>query len=852
MGLVRENAHILIQTTFFSVFLSFFIGFFSYALSSEMENNIWIKYKETRLKKESHDKQLKSSAAENDGLQKTTDFGYKKAKVFTAISNVGSKNNFSETIVYTRVKRTTGEHTYKTNGVEQPAVGNWDYRDRLPEAGHVLTGFSAPGQLVMMKPDGSQQVIYDCKSPKRRACVPFDASVSLDGTKIAFSVYSSKFLTSTYPARAYPNLILARTGAEARIYIYTIATKTLTAWPHVAGQHDINPIWLQDGRILFSSTRNPHYYPKQYRVREDNGLTYSGPVTLDAPQPRMFIANEDGSNVEDISQHEFAGGIHPYLLSNGRVVYSSHWLSHNLPYIHTNGNVNWSGTTKNFWVLQDMDHRGGDMTAIIGAHRTELYGANPGEKTTKALHFVGQRNNGDICVENYYRANNLGLGGVVCFPYQGRGIEGTIALNFMPAGMYSLASWATSKDADSLKDSEGNFLGKIGFPEGAPDNNMILAVGRGRCTTVATGVPGSNDLLEQTNQIGCDVGLYKTTVIPSATPSDMSLIIDSPEWHEFGARVVKARTVATPDLSKFTTANGTDCEITSSDAGSTDPRSTTDLAFQHRYSKYANNGTFINTIPHSDLAAIRFYQAEPRTSDNTTFRNLTGNKLKLLGDVPLLADKSFKAKIPCNTPFLMVGVNADGAVIKRDQTPQSLRTGEKRVCNGCHLHTQAGRPYKDSLAFASQAVPLMVPTDLPTYNDDILPLFQANCTGCHNPNRETPTDVDNVPLYNYDRLVWDYSQYHVPASMQVVVDATKTDRKRRYGFQRPQTSKYINNTFALESLLYWKVAGQRTDGRTDATHSDDIDFGAAHPAVLDAAGKSTVQHWLDGGAPREK
>ncbi|MCB1976052.1 MAG: hypothetical protein KDE66_03425, partial [Nitrosomonas sp.] len=37
---------------------------------------------------------------------------------------------------------------------------------------------------------------------------------------------------------------------------------------------------------------------------------------------------------------------------------------------------------------------------------------------------------------------------------------------------------------------------------------------------------------------GCDTGIYRATRIPSQHPSDLEMIVDSPDWHEIMARAV--------------------------------------------------------------------------------------------------------------------------------------------------------------------------------------------------------------------------------------------------------------------------------------------------------------------------
>lgn len=78
---------------------------------------------------------------------------------------------------------------------------------------------------------------------------------------------------------------------------------------------------MPDGRIIFASTRNGYFRPQLNLIGAGQRR-----------EPRLYIADEDGSNVMDISPHEITAAMHPYVLNSGRVAYSSHWVSHNLAY----------------------------------------------------------------------------------------------------------------------------------------------------------------------------------------------------------------------------------------------------------------------------------------------------------------------------------------------------------------------------------------------------------------------------------------------------------------------------------------------------------------------------------------
>lgn len=727
-------------------------------------------------------------------------------------------------VVYTRVPRTRGPAVATLRDGSEYQLDSPDIWDALPDTARVFSGFNAPGQLVLRKADGAERVLFDCTT-QPTPCVPLDPAVSLDGTRVLFSVYYGKQLgNGWWDGATLPNRVLAQ-PSHARLHVVDLDTGKVNPLAHRAGVFDVSPTWLPDGRIMFASSRQQLLEPRLHWITPSS-----------RPKTQLYIADADGTNAVNVTPHEVSTAMHPYLLDSGRVAYGSHWLSHNLAYSSTNGSINWPGTLDNFWVVMDMDAQGGDMTALLGAHRTSIQSSSGRTKTMKALHFLGQRLNGDICVANYYRRNNLGLGDVFCWPPEPVGVEGALPA-FVPRGIYNVAEWSKSNDEPSFTEN-GEFLGKIGYPEGMEGNQLLLTVGRGYCTQVSGSLQSfQRAVAEQPDKRACDVGLYHTTTLPSRSMQDLIKVVDHPEWHEFGARVVRVRNVDKPIPR---TTHDSSCQIASSDAltGETSPRKP--YEFNNNYVTSANNGGEIDGLPSTELAAIRFWKLIPNRPGKVDFKNSIGNRLAILGDVPLLEDGSFKAQLPCNVPFVMAGVDAKGRVVKRDQVPQSLRPGEKRVCTGCHQHSSPGRPYNTSAAFHAEPLSLMSARPVPGFEKHIKPIFERRCLTCH---------VDDVPLMDYDKLVWDFFQESVPPERRVKVSES-TEPRRRYGLQRPYTSKYVNNMFARESLLYWKAANQRLDGRTDATYPDDIDFGPSHPVSITPQELKDLALWLDSGAPR--
>ena len=471
----------------------------------------------------------------------------------------------TEAIVYVRVPRTTGDHEVTLKDGSSYVLRSPDVWDTLPDSRRVFGGFNAPGQLVLRAKDGSERILYDCVG-REPVCVPLDPAVSLDGRRVLFSVYRGELGHGWWRGTTLPNRRLG-SPLEAQLHVVELETGRVTALAHEPGVFDVSPTWLPDGRIMFASTRAGFAEPALKWISPNNRR-----------ETQLYIASADGTDAVNVSPHEIATAMHPYLLDSGRIAYSSQWLSHNLAYWKTNGGINWPATLDNNWLIMESDRRGGDMMALLGAHRSAFSAADGRTKTMKALHFLGQRHNGDICASNYYRGNNLGLGDVLCWTPEAPGIEGALP-NFLPRRLYNVANWTKSNDEPSWK-VDGIYQGKIGYPEGLPNGQLLLSVGRGYCTQVSGTVKSfQRAVSDQPQRRACDVGLYQTTRIPSERPGDLQRWVDLSDWHEFSARVVRRRTVETPRLRD---SDDGACVLASSDAGTAETS-------PHRAYEFNNN-----------------------------------------------------------------------------------------------------------------------------------------------------------------------------------------------------------------------------------------------------------------------
>jgi len=266
-----------------------------------------------------------------------------------------------------------------------------------------------------------------------------------------------------------------------------------------------------------------------------------------------------------------------------------------------------------------------------------------------------------------------------------------------------------------------------------------------------------------------------------------------------------------------------------------------------------------------------------------------GERVVILGEFPVrkadaggrpvldttgVPDTSFKVRFPANTPYLMQGVDCLGRTLNTDMTWQSLRAGEVKTCNGCHVHGKPGLPFAGTAAarpgfrpaaLGEGTVPLLaggrgasVQVEQKPgwgvqyeWGRDVFPILQRRCVSCHAGASAAAGLVLDAPGTGdgstYYRLVVDRSQRHVPA-----------DRKYPQPIRKPQLTKYVRMLTARGSLLYWKALNQRVDGRTDDQYGpsspkgwEDVDFGPSHPTGITAEELAVLARWLETGTAAE-
>ncbi|MGE3957957.1 MAG: hypothetical protein AB7H96_14655 [Vicinamibacterales bacterium] len=626
------------------------------------------------------------------------------------------------------------------------------------------------------------------------------------------------------------------------------------------GIFNLAPCPLPGGRLMFTSSRNGFLPNKEYTF----------------PNLQLFVMDEDGTNVEEVGFMNLGSALHPVVLSDGRVMFSS-YESEGL-------------RDARLWALWSIWPDGRNWGPLMSAFRKE-----------GAFHGHTQLSNGHLAFISYYNMNNNGFGTLLAFPPEappgtpafgraraedpsnpkvqegvrpmGPGVPGTrpVYTNypFSPYGLYSLTQFTHGRD-EAAPRLDGQFLGKVMHPSGAPGNDVLLVWS-----------PGPANHLDRPTRLPMyDAGLY---LLPKGTPIDtptaLVSIKNDPAYNELWPKaVVPYREVfgidEPPDLSRTPSPAspllppgapfgliGTSTFYRRDTAPGFGPAKFKGLdpfnsAQNDPSSNWVTQGADAGIYRSEDIWAVRILAMEPTShrsygpAEGAGFINAANERLRILGEIPLRKtdasgrpmldvngdpDTSFLARIPADTPFTFQTLDADGLVLNMSQTWHQLRPGETRHdCGGCHAHSQRPTAFeKTAAARPDYAVPDLArqtplltrtadgaptvvtrpyaPLDVEYYRD-IKPILRRSCVQCHSAGgrQEARLALDDESVVN---------------GYENTYNRLARDRNSKYGipsvlpgkaWRHANVSRYVRPFQSRRSLLTWKVFGRRLDGWTNA------------------------------------
>ncbi len=620
-----------------------------------------------------------------------------------------------------------------------------------------------PGaDLMLLRPNGTEEVLFAAGNGAVVDPVPsFDAKW----------VYFSYFPDMRTAQLNYQRSFAPKQGAD--IYKINIATRqvvrlTQQKWEPPSGAanwstnhlsasapdksylgygiFNLSPCPLPNGKVMFVSSRDG-YLPNK-------GMTF--------PNLRLYIMDDNGENVEPIGHLNIGSAMHPTVLTDGRVMFSSYESQ--------------GVRDDRVWSLWAIWPDGQKWEPLMSPF-----------KIGAAFHFQTQLSDSRIAVVEYYNLNNSGFGTLLAFnakktvgaapfgspidtdpsnPLVRRGLwffdaghpahlqPRLTQYRFSPPGLSALSAFTHGEDQGAGYELDGSWAGKVTHPAAAPKNDVLLVWS-----------PGPVNHLDRPTQLPrIDGGIYLLKSGAAITDHrQLVLVKNDPRFNEMQPRALVPYSaiygVAAPANLPYLPNDGS--LHTSLPAGTpfglvgassfykrdTAPGVANKTSIYHGLEPFNTSENDVNPnwfiqgadagrYSDADIFAVRILGMEGvahrsygpgATGGSPGFRSHAGaERLRILGEIPLRKpgvvdpdgnpDTSFLAKIPADTPFTFQTLDKDGLVLNMAQTWHMVRPGEVRTnCGGCHAHSRVPTNFANTAA----GQPGYVPHDL-TGNTPIL------------------------------------------------------------------------------------------------------------------------------------
>jgi RNA polymerase sigma factor (sigma-70 family) len=606
--------------------------------------------------------------------------------------------------------------------------------DRLWMNTHPAIAAPRGSELLLWRPDGKEEVLVGVQEHEAIA----DPYVSFDGEW----VYYVKFHDLSKQGRADQSPSIAGTDIY-KVHVPTrkivqlthqeLTPNTGTAKPskNRPAVCNLGPCPVPGGRVAFTSDRNA------FRA-------------VQAGQPwaqQLFVMDEDGSNVECIGHLNLGTALHPTILKDGRLLFST---------------VEKQGLrgTYHQWGIWSIHPDGTNWGPVISAIQSG-----------SLHHFQTQISDGRIVSNFYYPGQTAkGFGTFEIYPAQAP--EGYPSFgpanpndprnripgggeqrgSFVPHGMRGLTPFANTSDND-VPPNHGLF-GQAGYPAGAPDNHLLMVWGGMRAFK---GTPyGRGGPVPAEERFDAGIYLIKSGR-PVDEPGQLVLIKNDPKYHEIQPRALVPYKriygvdepkrlaylndgkrcphlpegtpyglVGTSSLYKRESyPHGSIAEgaVTATFSGNRFPEMSADDPWKHLGGILRSSPNFVSQgadaalYGNEEIHAIRILMTEPANilADRRFYAHGSHalERLRILGEIPVRKfkervqpldpdgnpDTSFLAKIPADTAFTFQTLDKNGMVLNMAQTWHQVRPGEIRNdCGGCHAHSQKPTLFKDTAA----------------------------------------------------------------------------------------------------------------------------------------------------------
>lgn len=460
---------------------------------------------------------------------------------------------------------------------------------------------------------------------------------------------------------------------------------------------DVDPIYLPDGKILFSSTRDMKYCQCNRHI-----------------QPNLFVMEADGANVLQISQNPLSD-FHSSLMADGRVLYSR-WEYVDRHFGPSLGlwTTNPDGTNHQLFMGNNAWSPGfmGDARQIPGTNKV-------------------------VCI--YGACHDLPWGAMVIAD-RSKGLDGTAPIEriwpaeaiqvIRPTGDPINALIGGHPSIDSLRNHARMFWKvKDKFEDPWPVHDPATNAGAGKYFMVSRSIGevrcryGSLD--GQVNMGVFLVDVFGNEVLVHSLPGrrencfNPMPVAARPKPPAIGPRVDLTKNTGVMYVNDVYLGTGDEMK-------DVEPGAIKYLRIVEAPAKRYYDERGVWNIDAAQYAPMNW--------------NLTNNK-RILGDVPVEADGSAHFELPADTFVYFQALDAEKRMIQSMRSGTMVRPGETQGCTGCHEDRMAPPPLTNRTPLAMRRPPSRIRpwhnartvAESPNFNylTEVQPVFDKHCVRCH-------------------------------------------------------------------------------------------------------------------------
>jgi hypothetical protein len=547
---------------------------------------------------------------------------------------------------------------------------------------------AAPGKLIIREANGTLRTLIDGANPTAASLNLIDFSapdVSYDATKIVFAglpqgTYSQHAVGAPGAWRIY---MINVDGTGLKQVTFSDRNINLSQFGSVASSFtkydDTDPVWLPDGRIVFSSTRWPSF-----------GM-YGAALTSN-----LYVVNANGTNLHRITA-ERNGAERPVVDPlTGRIVYSRWWRNFRLG---TN-NMATMVAPEGGYIMKD----GICALSRQGAECQEAGGLSNLERNS--WHLATINPDGTGLAQFAGRSMSTFVGEEINHAYGGAfAPDGSFYANFFPmmngteaAGFGGIRHY--QRGANGYTPVIGITTRDESVLQFANTNPISYGVYVGNYAADASVLPDGTLLISWAANVAQDYGLYTI----NADGSGRALVYDNPGTTELRAKPIIARALPPIIPDRVTQVAS---QLPPLAQGPYDVDGTFTFKALNVYFNAPVDTNIISAIPVGSANSIRFFVDHQRSQQRGSFETLDWPIL--LSEAPINPDGSVTVTSPANVPLFEqirtkspgYSIPLTGRGISPDEMPGAAhvaglnfgRTGDVATCVGCHAgHTMIPVP----------------------------------------------------------------------------------------------------------------------------------------------------------------